>query len=209
MLRACFSAAAAKGAPSHAYILEGDDIDILNDLADHFAGLLLCEKHTRCGTCSSCRYLAGGAHPDLMRVVPEKPGTIKVDDIRDRLVNDMGIRPYRSAYKIYIIEHAEWMNIQAQNALLKTLEEPPSYGVILLLSCNTEALLPTIISRSFRLRAARGGHGWEQIPEEERGRLAGILARIREADIAQISSDAEALVKEGLPPEFFLGAVRT
>ena len=208
MLRACF-AAAAKGAPSHAYIIEGEDERILRDLSDHFIQLLLCETNDACGKCPSCRFLAEGGHPDLVRVKPEKPGIIRVDDIRDGLVGDMSIRPYRSRYKIYVVEHAEWMNVQAQNALLKTLEEPPSYGVILLLSCNTEALLPTIISRSVRLKAMRGGHGWERIPEEERYRLARIFTGIRGADTAGIHNAAEQLAADDFVPDQVLGGLRT
>ena len=208
MLRTGF-AAAAKGTPSHAYIIEGEDERILRDLSDYFIRLLLCETNDACGKCLSCRFLAEGGHPDLIRVIPEKPGVIKVDDIRDGLVGDMSIRPYRSRYKIYVVEHAEWMNVQAQNALLKTLEEPPSYGVILLLSCNTEALLPTIISRSVRLKAMSGGHGWERIPEEERYRLFRIFAGARGADTAGINAAAEQLAAAFPSPEQVIGGLRT
>jgi len=208
MLRTCF-AAAAKGTPSHAYIIEGEDEKILQELSDHFIQLLLCETNDACGKCLSCRFLAEGGHPDLIRVVPEKPGTIKVDDIRDGLVGDMSIRPYRSRYKIYVIGHAEWMNVQAQNALLKTLEEPPSYGVILLLSCNTEVLLPTIISRCVRLKAMSGGHGWERIPEEDRFRLGRLLAGIRGADTAALNAAAEQLASDFPDTGRVLGGIRT
>ena len=208
MLRTGF-AAAAKGTPSHAYIIEGEDEQILRSLSDYFIKLLLCETNDACGKCLSCRFLAEGGHPDLIRVTPEKPGVIRVDDIREGLVGDMGIRPYRSRYKIYVVEHAEWMNVQAQNALLKTLEEPPSYGVILLLSCNTEALLPTIISRSLRLKAMSGGHGWERIPEEDRYRLGRIFSGIKGADTAGVNAAAEQLANEYAGPDQVLGGVRT
>jgi len=208
MLRTCF-AAAAKGTPSHAYIIEGEDLQILRNLADHFIKLLLCETNEACGKCRSCRFLAEGGHPDLIRVTPEKSGIIKVDDIREGLVGDISIRPYRSRYKIYVIEHAEWMNVQAQNALLKTLEEPPSYGVILLLSCNTDALLPTVISRSVRLKAMSGGHGWERIPEEDRYRLNRIFSGIRGTDTASLNAAAEQLAAEFPDPGPVLGGLRT
>ena len=77
----------------------------------------------------------------------EKPNSFCVEDILSQVNNDIVIKPYSSPYKIYIINEGEKMTVQAQNALLKTLEEPPAYGVILILTTNVEALLPTIVSR--------------------------------------------------------------
>jgi DNA polymerase-3 subunit delta' len=81
----------------------------------------------------------------------EKPNTISVDDIRSQVNNDIGIKPYSSKRKIYIIDEAEKMNVQAQNALLKTIEEPPAYAVIILLTTNADNFLPTILSRCVTL----------------------------------------------------------
>ena len=80
-------------------------------------------------------------------MVHEKPNSIGIDEIRGQLINDVGIRPYESPYKIYIVNDADKLTLQAQNALLKTIEEPPAYAVILLLADNPDALLPTITSR--------------------------------------------------------------
>ena len=74
-----------------------------------------------------------------------------MDDIRTQINQDIAVKPYSSPYKIYIVDEAEKMNVQAQNALLKTIEEPPSYGVILLLTTNADTFLPTILSRCIRL----------------------------------------------------------
>ena len=82
----------------------------------------------------------------------EKPNTISVEEIRTQLNNDIVIRPYSSKYKIYIVPHADKMSVQAQNALLKTIEEPPEYAVIILLTENAEILLPTIRSRCVILK---------------------------------------------------------
>ena len=82
----------------------------------------------------------------------EKPNTISVDDIRTQVNNDIVIKPYSSKYKIYIIPEADLMSAQAQNALLKTIEEPPEYAVIMLLTENAEALLPTIRSRCVMMK---------------------------------------------------------
>ena len=77
----------------------------------------------------------------------EKPSSIGVEDIRSQLAGDIQIRPYNGNYKIYIIPDAEKMTVQAQNAILKTIEEPPEYAVIILLTANEQALLETIRSR--------------------------------------------------------------
>ena len=81
----------------------------------------------------------------------EKPNLISIDEIRTQVVQSVSIRPYYGSYKIYLIPDAELMNIAAQNALLKTIEEPPSYAVIILITSNADALLPTILSRCVRL----------------------------------------------------------
>ena len=82
----------------------------------------------------------------------KKPASIGVDDIRDQVNDTISIRPYSGGYKIYIINEAEKMTIQAQNALLKTIEEPPAYAVIILITANPDAFLPTITSRCVQLK---------------------------------------------------------
>ena len=79
-----------------------------------------------------------GNHPDIIRVVHEKPNTISVEEVRVQINNDIMIRPYNGKYKIYIVPDADMMTVQAQNALLKTIEEPPEYAVIFLLTENAE-----------------------------------------------------------------------
>ena len=107
----------------------------------------LCDPGEPCGKCRACRQVMSGNHPDLRRVVHEKPKTISVDEVRQQLVEDMQIKPYSGGYKVYILDDAQKMTPQAQNALLKTIEEPPAYGIILILTNALEALLPTIRSR--------------------------------------------------------------
>lgn len=101
--------------------------------------------------CRSCKQAAGRNHPDIIYVTHEKPNTLSVEDIRTQLNEDIVLKPYGSRYKIYIVDEAEKMNVQAQNALLKTIEEPPAYAVILLLTTNADGFLPTILSRCVRL----------------------------------------------------------
>ena len=139
---------------SHAYILNGQRGSGKKLLASLFAMTLLCEKGgpDPCNECHSCRQADSGNHPDIIRVTHEKPNTISVDDIREQVNNTIMIKPYQGPYKIYIIPEADRMTAQAQNALLKTIEEPPAYAVILLLTENADILLPTINSRCVMLK---------------------------------------------------------
>ncbi len=137
------------GKVSHAYILNGEKSSGKEFIARVFAMTLQCERggDNPCQECHSCRQALSDNQPDIIRVIHEKPNTISVDDIRAQVNNDVAIKPYSSPRKIYIINEAEKMTVQAQNAILKTLEEPPEYAVILLLTTNVNALLPTILSR--------------------------------------------------------------
>lgn len=141
---------------SHAYILNGERGSGKKLLANLFAMSLQCQNRDgdgdACGKCQSCKQAVSGNQPDIIRVTHEKPTTISVDDIRRQINNDIEIRPYSSKYKIYIIPEADMMSVQAQNALLKTMEEPPEYAVLILLTENAETLLPTIRSRCVMLK---------------------------------------------------------
>lgn len=138
---------------SHAYIINGPKESGKRMLAEAFAMALQCEKggDEPCMECRSCHQAMDYNQPDIIYVSHEKPNTISVDDIRTQLVNDMAIKPYSSKYKVYIVDEAEKMNQQAQNAMLKTIEEPPAYGVILLLTTNADSFLQTIRSRCITL----------------------------------------------------------
>ena len=138
---------------SHAYIFNGSAESGKMMLAEAFAMALQCEKQESepCLSCRSCKQAIDHNQPDIIYVTHEKPNTIGVDDIRKQLNNDIVIKPYSSRYKIYIVDEAEKMNQQAQNALLKTIEEPPAYAVILLLTTNADSFLPTILSRCITL----------------------------------------------------------
>lgn len=138
---------------SHAYIINGEKDSGKMMLAEAFAATLLCEQKGKdaCMECRSCRQAAGRNNPDIIYITHEKPNVISVDDIRRQLNDSVVIRPYAAARKVYIVDEAEKMNPQAQNALLKTIEEPPSYVVILLLTTNADGFLPTILSRCVTL----------------------------------------------------------
>ena len=145
--------AIASGKISHAYVINGEQFSGKEFIAKIFAMALQCERkgedgaEVPCQKCHSCKQALSDNQPDIIKVTHEKPNTISVDDVRAQISGDIGIKPYSSPYKIYIMNEAEKMTTQAQNAILKTLEEPPEYAVILLLTTNINALLPTILSR--------------------------------------------------------------
>ncbi len=134
---------------AHAYIINGERNAGKEFIARIFAMKLQCEKGgiEPCNECHSCKQALSHNQPDIVYISHEKPNSIGVEDIRGQINNDIGIKPYSSPRKIYIMNEGEKMTPQAQNALLKTLEEPPEYAVIFILTDNVEALLPTIISR--------------------------------------------------------------
>ena len=134
---------------SHAYMINGEKGSGKRLLAGLFAQTLQCEAGGTepCMQCRSCKQAESLNQPDIIRITHEKPNTISVEDIREQLNGDIQIRPYSSPYKVYIIDEADKLSVQAQNALLKTIEEPPSYAVIFLLTENAGTLLPTIRSR--------------------------------------------------------------
>ncbi|MBQ1491219.1 MAG: DNA polymerase III subunit [Blautia sp.] len=138
---------------SHSYALVGETGAGKKMLSRTFAAALLCEKggDEPCMQCDSCKRAQSGNHPDIITVTHEKENLIRIEEIREQLVGDVAIKPYYGPYKIYIVPDAQLLNEAAQNAMLKTIEEPPAYAVILLLTTNYEALLPTIRSRCVRL----------------------------------------------------------
>lgn len=112
---------------------------------------------------SVLRRIENQEHPDFILVRPDKTDSatpvLSVKSIRENVTDTVSVRPYEAEYKIYAILHAEAMNQQAQNAILKTLEEPPQYVVILLLTANRNVFLPTILSRVIEIRAGNGISG--------------------------------------------------
>lgn len=151
---------------SHAYILSGEPGSGRMQIARAYASALLCEHPVEengriepCGICPACLKTMAMSHPDLQiyskdllsRQDRGKTSSIGIKLIR-MLVADVQIKPYEGGRKIYIIPDAENLTVEAQNALLKTLEEPPAYTVLLLLANGTSAFLPTILSRCVTLR---------------------------------------------------------
>ncbi len=142
--------AVMSGNHSHAYILSGEKGSGKMMLAEAFATMLQCENPSddACMECHSCKQSLSRNNPDIIYVTREEgKANIGVDVVREKIVNDVDIKPYSNKYKIYIVDEAERMNQQAQNAILKTIEEPPEYAIIILLTANHNAFLQTILSR--------------------------------------------------------------
>jgi len=136
-----------KGSVSHSYIFEGEEGLGKKKIAFIFAKTLLCKEQGEepCNNCTSCMKFDGGNHPDLLVIEPEK-GTIKKGDI-ENLIKNVMTAPFESIRKVFIIDDSHKMSLEAKNALLKTLEEPPEYINIILISSSSNNLLPTILSR--------------------------------------------------------------
>lgn len=109
-----------------------------------------------CGHCSSCSRIARGVHPDVLIVAPGDSGAIKIEQVRD-VVDRTGYRPFEGRRRVVIIDDADAIVSGAQNALLKTLEEPPSLSMFILVTSLPDLLLPTVRSRLIRLSFAAGG----------------------------------------------------
>lgn len=149
-----FKSSIETGNVGHAYIISGYAGSGKKALAYAFADTLECEAGGTepCGNCQSCLQISTGNYPDIITVTHEKPNLISVDEVREQLVNTVDVKPYKGKYKIYVIPDAELLNVQAQNAILKTIEEPPAYAVILLLTTNLDKLLETVQSRCLKLQ---------------------------------------------------------
>jgi DNA polymerase-3 subunit delta' len=109
-----------------------------------------------CGTCVACQRIARGTHPDVVFVEPGDNGSIRIDQVRD-VIDRAAYRPFEGKRRVVIIEHADALVSAAQNALLKTLEEPAASSVFVLLTAIPDLLLPTVRSRCIRLAFASDG----------------------------------------------------
>ena len=141
----------SKGHVSHFYLISGPEGSGKHTLAKLLGAAILCQGEDKpCGRCTPCRKVMDGSHPDFITVDDPEKKTVTVDLIRQARA-DVYIQPNESEYKIYMFPRAQDMGLPGQNALLKILEEPPKYGVFLLLTDNPDKLLPTVRSRCTEL----------------------------------------------------------
>ena len=136
-----------RGHISHFYLISGPTGSGRHTLAKLLAAAILCKSaNAPCTTCAVCRKVLDNTHPDFITVDDPEKKTVPVDLIRQAR-SDIYIQPNESDHKIYLFPRAQDMGVPGQNALLKILEEPPKYGVFILLTNNPEQLLPTVRSR--------------------------------------------------------------
>ncbi len=134
----------------HALLFLGPAEAGQNETAAELAKIVFCDKlkdGQPCGECPQCRQITAGSHPDFVTTRPEEGHVLKVEPIRE-LIAKASLKPFQAPAKIFVIDHADAMNDIAQNALLKTLEEPQGNTHFILISYAAEKLLPTIRSRS-------------------------------------------------------------
>lgn len=138
------------------YIFDGNDGIGKKTLAREFAQMIFCTDEKKpCGECHNCRMFNAGTHPDFF-VMDESP--VKIDSVR-RMNDELFVKPLIAEQKVFIVEHADEMNQESQNAFLKSFEEPPSYAVIILITSSAHKLLPTILSRGTRVTFTPFGQG--------------------------------------------------
>ena len=198
------AAALASGRLPHAVLLTGSRQVGKRTLALALAAALNCTADAGpCGLCRSCRRIAHGSHPDVQLIEAEdgrggREGVLKIDQIR-ALQRAVALAPMESRYKVFVLRDIDQANLPATNALLKTLEEPPSQVVLLLTSSRPHRLLPTVISRcqviplrplpQEQIASALITH-WHAEPEQARllsrlseGRLGWAVERLTEGEI--------------------------
>lgn len=140
----------SRGRASHFYLISGPEGSGKHTLAKLLAAALMCTGGSKpCLGCTACRKVMAGLHPDFISVEDPEHKNVAVKIIR-QVRDDMFIRPNEGACKVYFLPQS--LGTEGQNALLKILEEPPSYGVFILLTKNPEALLPTVRSRCVELK---------------------------------------------------------
>lgn len=181
-------ASVRQGRVPHAVLFTGERGSGRNDAALSVAAVLLCAgDHKPCGDCRGCRLFTADTHPDFVRVEPEK-GTIKTDAVR-RVLAGLREKPFGDACRAVLIQDAQDMTPQAQNCLLKTLEEPPERAVFLLVCHSERELLPTIVSRCQTVRMP--GEPLSAVSERLASGLrldrerAGLIARLSQGHYAR------------------------
>jgi DNA polymerase-3 subunit delta' len=196
------------GRLAHAYVIVGSPRGNALQFAESFLKLLYCEGSPKpCNECTNCRRIEGHKHVDTLWIEPQsKSRQILADDIRT-LIQRMSQTAFEDGWKAGIIVSADCMNANSENALLKTLEEPPPKSILLLITDSPQSLLPTIISRCQKIVLSEGGAGamdalWQEplmeilheLPPSSglgAARLGGLLKAVFDAVKAEIADAVE------------------
>ena len=172
-----------RGRISHFYLISGPAGSGKHTLSKLLAAAILCKSADKpCLTCAACRKVLGSGHPDFITIDDPEKKVVPVDLIREAR-SDIYIRPNEADHKIYLFPRAQDMGIPGQNALLKVLEEPPAYGVFILLTDNPQKLLPTVRSRctELALTALPEAVSFERLrgefPQAEEGDIRAAISR--------------------------------
>ncbi len=213
----------ARGRLGHAYLFTGSQTGELEAMARTLAKTLNCEQPVRsdngialdcCDQCLPCRKIEEGIHADIQWVRPEsKSRIVTIDQIRD-LMQTVNLKPTEAEFKVGVVVGADRLNVQAANAFLKTLEEPPAKSILILLTTDPQQILETIISRCLRLNFAGAGQlldanqaGWLQsFSELAAAGQEGLLGRYRLlghllARLAQLKEEIEKALTARSPLE--------
>ena len=175
----------ACGRFGHAYLFAGDQLEELESLARTLAKTLNCQKPVKtggvatdcCDACLSCRKIDHDTHTDVHWARPESKSRIVTVEQTRELMREIQLKPTEAEYKVAIIAGADRLNVQAANAFLKTLEEPPGKSVLILLSTEPQRILETILSRCLRLNFFGDGvHSLDAAQAEWLARFGALAA---------------------------------
>lgn len=212
------AAAVKSGRLPHAVIIEGGTAAQRLEFGKKTAAALVCSSfNSPCGTCPHCIKSAADSHPDvLFYTVEDKPKAFKVDLVRE-IRGKAHIIPNEADKKVFLLENAHTMGVESQNAILKILEEPPSFVSFIMLAASKSVFLPTVLSRAtvFSLGESENGSA-EQSREDIIAAALGVakaVASINDIDIVKAAAVFEKdakLLRAALPvmQEIFAAALR-
>lgn len=169
---------------SNSYIICGESGMGKKTLTSYVLALVACDTHRACGECASCKSLEAGAHPDVIELRREESkASLGIDSVRE-VMKQVYIKPIATDYKAVIVHEAHLLTVEAQNAMLKVIEEPPERTVFFFLCDNVASILPTVISRSVMIN----------LPPLSREVLSGI-ADADEFEMSYCHGNPGALIK--------------
>jgi len=176
----------------HAFLISGTDVEEKKELAKLLATAIVCTGDIApCGECTSCKKASAGYHPDILWKECES-ASIKVDEIRE-IRRDAYILPNDGEKKVYVINNADKMTQEAQDALLKILEEPPRFTTFVLLCYNHNSLLATVLSRvtHLKLQEKTGGENPDEDVKEAARAILSAIGERSELSVLKAFIDCE------------------